>query len=268
MNNLKREADNIRMTPEEKQAMRMALFDAPKATPVSASPYFSFLSISALLNVRSVVAALLVFALVGSSTAYAAEDSLPGDFLYTVKVSVNEPIALALATTPEAKVKTEVRLADRRLAEAKTLAAEGRLDVAVSLEIERDFDKHIENALALADVEPEVEAADAASGTFEAASNTRSAKTMAVSVDTSMMMQMATGTEIATSTDDEDDTLVRSLEEKKRIFRELKERTRLRAEGEVRGADTEDTDHDEKRDQEDDEDEPKSREGLLQKQED
>ena len=73
---------------------------------------------------------LLIFLMLGG-TAYAAEGSLPRDFLYPVKTGVIEPIAVQLA--PLAGVEQDdahIALVERRLDEAETLLDRKKLDGA------------------------------------------------------------------------------------------------------------------------------------------
>ncbi|MFZ2886235.1 MAG: DUF5667 domain-containing protein [Minisyncoccia bacterium] len=86
------------------------------------------------------IAAALIFAVATSSSAvYAAESSLPGDALYGVKTSVNEPVRVAFATNAEAKAEIQIEIAERRIEEATTLAAEGRLDDSTQDELAASF---------------------------------------------------------------------------------------------------------------------------------
>ena len=154
---LNKELANTQLTSSEKASIRarvLAYMEAHPATLVPSgverSSYFfsslQFISVS-----RYAFASLLVILLVGGSTVSAAQGALPGDTLYPIKISVNERVELALATTPEAKLQTEVRFAERRVTEAQALDAEGRLDADITKEIEKEFDKHVLNALALAE---------------------------------------------------------------------------------------------------------------------
>lgn len=79
---------------------------------------------------------ILVF---GVSFSYAAENALPGDTLYPVKIYINENIRTVLAVTPQAKAGWEIRQAERRLEEAEKLASEGRLSAQASAEISISF---------------------------------------------------------------------------------------------------------------------------------
>jgi hypothetical protein len=74
--------------------------------------------------------AVLSLALILTGTtgaSYAAQDTLPGEPLYAVKVGLTEPLIGAFITTPAAKGQWENTLTDRRLTEASTLASKGSL---------------------------------------------------------------------------------------------------------------------------------------------
>ena len=141
LNNLKHEADKIRLTSLEKSAMRARIFE-------TRSPYV-FMSY----HMRMALAGLVLFVFAGTGTVSAAQGALPGDLLYPVKVSVNEKVEVALAPTPAAKAEVQVRLAERRVDEARELSVRGRLDEKPAKILTDDFDKHSAQALAL--VEPD-----------------------------------------------------------------------------------------------------------------
>ncbi len=107
MENLKHEAKKIGLTPAEKQAMRLAIFPAP-----AASPYFHF---NFQFIQTRILAPLAVVFLIGGGTAAAAEGALPGDALYAVKIYVNEEVVQALAQSPVAKAEVHASLAERRV---------------------------------------------------------------------------------------------------------------------------------------------------------
>ena len=155
-----KEAQKIRLSPQEKGGIRALLRErfAGQAHPTR-SPYFFFFTLRSFseggsfqfvhIRAMQVVAAFLLVVLLSGSTVYAAQGALPGDVLYPVKINVNEQVELTLATTEIAKAQVETRFAERRVAEAQELEAEGRLDATTTDEIERHFDEHASRALEL-----------------------------------------------------------------------------------------------------------------------
>ncbi|MBC7836817.1 hypothetical protein H7X87_03510 [Acetobacteraceae bacterium] len=159
LNNLKQEALHIRMSTAEKAAMQARIFSAPVSDAKKMqSPYIFFFSYQ-----RAVAFALVLVVLVGSTTTYAAQGSVPGDVLYRVKVNVNEPVSGALAISNEAKISFHTSLAQERLKEAETLASEGKLDESATAQIEASFDTHVAKAQTLA-ADLEAQDPDAAAG--------------------------------------------------------------------------------------------------------
>ncbi|MFH0873853.1 MAG: hypothetical protein V1846_03390 [Candidatus Komeilibacteria bacterium] len=82
---------------------------------------------------------LILLVAVSASVSYAAENSLPGDILYPIKISVNEEIRSGLAITPEAKTRWTAEQITRRLDEAVTLASQQKL----SPEIENNLSNQV-----------------------------------------------------------------------------------------------------------------------------
>jgi hypothetical protein len=233
------------------------------------SPYFFF-------NVQFVriTAAFLVFVLVGSGTTYAAQGALPGDLLYPVKISLNENVELALATSDEAKIQTEVRLAERRVAEAQALDEKGRLDATTTLEIEQEFDRHASRALALAnaerveaEVEIEHESEDSTSTEGHTSKDSLQSTQMTMSLKVAESMPVSSTTAAATTTTTTPTTTEKnrsnqkgrdireSLEEQKNRLKELRERVlrRIQENKDIK-FDSHDHDHDDDEFGEEDED--------------
>jgi hypothetical protein len=75
-----------------------------------------------------VLAAILIIAVSGGGVSYAAVDTLPGDFLYNVKVSLNEEVVAFLTFDEEQKLEYEIERSERRLVEAETLEEQDELD--------------------------------------------------------------------------------------------------------------------------------------------
>lgn len=91
---------------------------------------------------KPVMAGFLIAALLGGGVSFASENSLPGDFLYPVKIKVNEEVRAVLSVNAETKADWEARRAERRFEEAVQLAAEGRLDDEAEASIEAAVEKH------------------------------------------------------------------------------------------------------------------------------
>ena len=145
----------LRLTREEKDSLRNEIFSYMEENPARAenasmrgfgasnrnSPWKFFGILYKPAFAGAVMICILVF---GVSFSYAAENALPGDVLYPVKIYINENIRTAISVTPQAKAGWEIRQAERRLEEAEKLASEGRLSVQASAEIAASFQSHAE----------------------------------------------------------------------------------------------------------------------------
>lgn len=167
---LKREALSSEEREQIRRELRYFMAEHPVRSPRPAFSLGFFTSYS----FRRVASGAVAFSLVlsvGVGTSYAAEGALPGDVLYPVKVTVNETVAGALAISPTAKARWNVERATRRLEEAETLAASGRLTAAATEQVNehlaatsKDFDAVVaslaerEGAEAVADVQSDYEA--------------------------------------------------------------------------------------------------------------
>jgi hypothetical protein len=126
------EIKNIRLTTLEKTNILKNILNTPVSSirePVK-SPW-TFYSFVSRLHKNHLVYYVSVSCLVvifGTSVVFASGGSLPGNILYSLKVSVLEPIHSSLKFTVEAKAKYESTLAIERLKEAEILAEKGELD--------------------------------------------------------------------------------------------------------------------------------------------
>jgi hypothetical protein len=77
--------------------------------------------------VRAVPVAVLVFVLIGAPIAFAAERSLPGDTLYSVKTKVNEEV-VAVFTPQEEKDEYYQELLTKRAGELRVLMKRGEIN--------------------------------------------------------------------------------------------------------------------------------------------
>ncbi len=95
-------------------------------------------------QISGAVGALAVLLVVG--VPFAAENTVPGDVLYPVKVRVNEEVYSQLSLSSYEKVAWETRRVERRIAEARLLAKEGKLTNEAEAEITENVKEHTANA--------------------------------------------------------------------------------------------------------------------------
>jgi hypothetical protein len=153
---------SVSMSSTEKQELRERLVSymeyhplpaerksAQKSSVASKSPVLheAFKTVSipfSLLGKFSAVAAVFVLTLV----PFMAEQSVPGDALYAVKVQFNEEVRSTLTFDSYEKVEWETQRVNRRMAEARLLESEGRLTDAVEAEVAQAVRMHTQNARA------------------------------------------------------------------------------------------------------------------------
>lgn len=90
--------------------------------------------------------AIIIALLLGGGTSFAAENALPGDILYPIKIHVNENVQELAAVSDEAEAKVQAKLAMRRLEEAEKLAAKGWLNAKTSVNLKNRFEEYSKNS--------------------------------------------------------------------------------------------------------------------------
>ena len=151
-----KQAQSIRLSTAERRELRerlvsyMEYHPMPKranATPKSVAgvisePYKVFkINYTYLSSFAGVFAMLTLVAV-----PVIAEKALPGDVLYPVKVQFNEELRSTLSFSPYAKVEWETTRLERRLAEARLLADEGRLTTEIEAEVAQAVQTHSDAA--------------------------------------------------------------------------------------------------------------------------
>jgi len=131
---------DVRISMREQLAAYATLHAVPTRSPYTR---FTF-------KLTAAFAMLLVVVLTGTGVTYAAERALPGDSLYVVKRTINEPVLGALARDTKAKADYQTHLAERRLEEATTLAIEDRLDEETGSALTHDIEVAADASTALA----------------------------------------------------------------------------------------------------------------------
>lgn len=145
-------AEKVRLTAAEKRALRERLVSYMEYHPLPKqegmpSPFafesepFAVLTFSR----RAIQLGAGLFALMLVILPVAAERSVPGEVLYLVKTGVNEPVQAQFATSPYEKIEFETKLVERRVAEARVLASEGKLTEEVQSTLAETVKTHTQN---------------------------------------------------------------------------------------------------------------------------
>lgn len=142
---LRNGAKHARLSSVEKEEMKSELFHYVKANPVNIqysipSPF----NIYNFRNKKSISALVLGGLLMGSSVSFAAENTVPGDVLFPVKIHVNEAVRGATAVTQKAKAEWEIRLVERRLEEVEKLAVVHNVPVEIRQIAEQNLEHYTE----------------------------------------------------------------------------------------------------------------------------
>lgn len=150
---LKKQAETVRMSAPERDALRERLLAYMDYHPLpAAAPRAGILRrfasgqswyVGRFVGVMAVMLLIVVPAL--------AENALPGDTLYPIKIRFNEELRGAMTSSPYQKVEWETERLERRLAEAQLLADDGRLTPAAEADVAKAIKQHTEAAKASID---------------------------------------------------------------------------------------------------------------------
>jgi hypothetical protein len=145
------ELKKISLSKEAKQGMfeRLSLYAEEHPIPTLPmtlkSPWYSsFFQYTHYHRSAYMIATFATLVIIGGNISYAAEQSLPGDLLYPVKLRVNEKVGDALQFTSEAKVSWATVKVQKRLQEAQTLIDKGAFDDTKRVQIEQEVEKNVE----------------------------------------------------------------------------------------------------------------------------
>ena len=151
---IKKYTNKVRLKASERNALRariltyMEYHPLPKQSvheAVESIESQSFVTVQ--LNAfyaRMTAGTIAVLMIIG--VPFAAERAVPGDVLYPIKTQVNEGIRHQLANSPYERVVLETQLLERRIAEARLLASEGKLTEAVEASIAAEVKEHADAA--------------------------------------------------------------------------------------------------------------------------
>lgn len=87
---------------------------------------------------------LAIILAVGGGSSAMAENAVPGDAFYQMKVSVNEPVVGLLTLSKEGKVAWQEKLVERRLGEIQKVVAEGNFSTSTQAEIEARLNAQVD----------------------------------------------------------------------------------------------------------------------------
>lgn len=89
---------------------------------------------------------IILAVLVGGGTSFAAQGAVPGDFLYSVKTEINEPVRSAFAVGANAEADLQAKLVAERIEEAEELEAEGKLEGKAAAKLATNIQAHVAKA--------------------------------------------------------------------------------------------------------------------------
>lgn len=153
---LKKKSETVRMSAAERRDLKVRLVSYMEYHPLpktraqqNAESYLESESVFSFINfntphVRGFMTMFAAFVLI--IVPIVAEKSVPGDILYPVKVNFTEEIRSTLTVSPYAKIELETRLLERRIAEARLLANEGKLTPEVEEEVAAAVKTHSDAA--------------------------------------------------------------------------------------------------------------------------
>ena len=149
-----KKAETVRLRADEKRELKERLVaymeyhplpvevgrkaQAEEAVPIAAEPFFN-LSFGWIMRGAGAFAVVLLIGI-----PVLAEHAMPGDTLYAIKVQVNEELRSTLTFDSYEKVEWETERLNRRIAEARLLASEGRLTEEVEAEVAEAVRTHTE----------------------------------------------------------------------------------------------------------------------------
>lgn len=165
----RQDAQRISLTTQEHSATRVAILKYITDHPLAGTeprgwsgfrlfPAFAFAGI-----------VMVLFG--GWSAVQAAEEALPGDPLYVLKVRVVEPLRALPIVAPRSKAELSIRIAKTRLEEAERLLVEKRLTPPAVKVVSQEFRRHaqaVEEAVEALKESADLEVVASVGAAFEA----------------------------------------------------------------------------------------------------
>jgi hypothetical protein len=139
----------IDLSEQKKSLIEQEVFVYMKNNPVIEELHknrFWFLQNTAFKRTLVTLSIILVFLVTGSALGAKADSALPGDWLYPVKIGLNEKVMEVLAFSEENKANLNIKLVNLRLEEAEKLLMQGNLNIKLESQINNDFNNHAKKA--------------------------------------------------------------------------------------------------------------------------
>lgn len=159
-------AKSVELSAQERMSLRIALIERMQRPRVHA--WLSWLNVA---KGMPAFAAFLLLIGTGASASLAAENSVPGDLLYPVKIHVNEVVLQRFAVSAEDQARLQAKRAIRRLREAEALAAQHRLSEESTAQLQESFGMHarsVRRSIALMAASQDATAASTVGNEFQA----------------------------------------------------------------------------------------------------
>ncbi|MBP6857859.1 MAG: hypothetical protein KBC11_01565 [Candidatus Pacebacteria bacterium] len=134
---------DITLSEKERGILRTKI--ARSIQTLESTPKISYFYSGVSHGLRIGLSTFLFIVFVGGSVSVVADNSLPGDPLYSFKINVNEEVKGAFIKSPADKLSYQTTLIDNRLTEIKTLAASKTLTKAKQETAQKALDTHIES---------------------------------------------------------------------------------------------------------------------------
>lgn len=138
----------IKMSDSEKSLLwhKLDIYSGKKNTHTHVvSPWYRLEFSSFVLRTGTLLASVFVLFVSGLGTFLTAENSLPGDKLYSLKTDLIEPLKYSFATNAIQKANFETKKIDSRLREAETLEVLGMLSDPVQEDLEKRIKSHVDS---------------------------------------------------------------------------------------------------------------------------
>jgi hypothetical protein len=134
---------SISLTEKERSVLRASV--ARGIQTLESKPRVSIFYTGLQHGLRIGLSTFIFIIFVGGSVSVVADNSLPGDALYSFKINVNEEVKGAFIKNPSDKISWQKSRIDNRLGEIKTLAATKTLTKAKQETAQRALNTHIES---------------------------------------------------------------------------------------------------------------------------